>query len=190
MKDNEKTEAAPDTGRMNPLNIIYIKRYQSPCGELLLGSYGDKLCLCDWQVGTRRDLVHRRLQRILQARYEEGTSDVIREAVRQLDEYFARKRREFDVPLLLAGSEFQRAVWSELLKIPYGTTASYAVLSKRLGSERAVRAAANANGANALSIFVPCHRIIGSDGSLTGYAGGLPAKKWLLELESEARREL
>ena len=105
------------------------------------------------------------------------------EAARQLDEYFARQRREFDVPLLLVGTDFQKTVWRELLKIPFGVTFSYGDMARRIGKPGAVRAVANANGANSISVFVPCHRVIGSDNSLTGYGGGLDAKRMLLELE-------
>ena len=170
--------------------VIRVQPYHSPCGELLLGEFDGKLCLSDWQVGKHRDHVDRRLQRILHARFEAGTSEVIDRAARQLDEYFAGKRKEFDVPLLFVGTDFQKAVWNELLKVPFGTTVSYAALSMRLGMPKAVRAVANANGANSMSIFAPCHRIIGSDRSLTGYGGGLPAKKFLLELESGSRLPL
>ena len=87
------------------------------------------------------------------------------------------------------GSDFQKRVWQELLKIPYGSTASYLTLSQKLGNEKAIRAVASANGANAISIFIPCHRVIGSDGNLTGYAGGIHTKKKLLELESDSANE-
>lgn len=105
----------------------------------------------------------------------------------QLDEYFSRKRTMFDLELDLQGTDFQKKVWMELLKIPYGKTISYKELSLRLGNLKAIRAAGAANGANPVSIIVPCHRVIGSDGSLTGYAGGLWRKKWLLELESGSK---
>lgn len=164
-------------------NIIKIKRYKSPCGILMLGSFGDKLCLCDWQVEKHRDHVDRRLKRILNAEFEEETSEVIEKAVEQLDEFFAGKRREFDVPLLFVGTDFQKTVWNELLKIPFGKTISYGEMARRIGMPKAVRAVANANGANSMSIFAPCHRVIGSDHSLTGYGGGLDAKRTLLELE-------
>jgi methylated-DNA-[protein]-cysteine S-methyltransferase len=162
---------------------IICRPYDSPCGELLLGSLDGKLCMCNWTAGRKHGSDERRLVRLLDARFEEGAGDVTEEAARQLDEYFAGRRREFSVPLLFAGTGFQKAVWNELLKIPYGTTLSYGALAARLGSPKAVRAVANANGANALSIFAPCHRVIGTDGTLTGYGGGLPAKKALLELE-------
>lgn len=168
---------------MKEKNVIKTKRYESPCGVLLLGSFGDKLCLCDWQVEKHRSHVDKRLKRILRAEFEEGTSEVIEQAVLQLDEFFAGKRREFDVPLLFAGTDFQKTVWNELLKIPFGKTISYGEMAQRIGLPKAVRAVANANGANSMSIFAPCHRVIGSDRSLTGYGGGLAAKQMLLELE-------
>lgn len=164
-------------------NTIKIKRYESPCGVLMLGSFGDKLCLCDWQVEKHRYHVDRRLKRLLRAEFEEGTSEVIGKAERQLDEFFAGQRREFDMPLLFVGTDFQKMVWNELLKIPFGQTISYGEMARRIGMPKAVRAVANANGANSMSIFAPCHRVIGSDRSLTGYGGGLDAKRMLLELE-------
>jgi methylated-DNA-[protein]-cysteine S-methyltransferase len=101
-----------------------------------------------------------------------------------MKDYFAHERKDFNIPLLTVGTDFQKSVWEGLIKIPYGTTASYLELSKNIGNEKAVRAVASANGANAISILIPCHRIIGSNGDLVGYAGGLPAKKKLLELEN------
>lgn len=164
--------------------MIKTRRYESPCGVLLLGSLGDKLCLCDWLVEPHCERVNSRLQRLLHADFEEGTSAVIEGAARQLDDYFAGRRQSFDVPLLLAGTDFQKIVWEELQRIPFGTTVSYGELARRVGQPRAVRAVASANGANAVSIFVPCHRVIGSNRSLTGYAGGLEAKRTLLMLEA------
>lgn len=104
-------------------------------------------------------------------------------AVAQLDEYFRGARREFDVPLLHVGTDFQKRVWRSLMTIPYGVTVSYGEMARRIGSPRSVRALANANGANPISILVPCHRVIGSGGSLTGYGGGLDAKNYLLRHE-------
>jgi len=165
-------------------NTIFILPYRTPCGTLLLGSFNNRLCLCDWQVDEHLVQVNRRLQRLLHADFTEHITPVIEQATAQLDEYFAGTRRAFSVPLLFAGTEFQKAVWNELLHIPYSTTISYADLAQRIGKPTAVRAVANATGANALSIFVPCHRVIGTDGSLTGYAGGLPTKQWLLHHEA------
>ncbi|WIG56494.1 MAG: Methylated-DNA--protein-cysteine methyltransferase [Rhodanobacteraceae bacterium] len=104
-------------------------------------------------------------------------------AARELDEYFAGTRQAFDVPLHPSGTPFQLEVWGALLAIPYGETVSYADIARRIHRPRAVRAVGAANGANPLSIFVPCHRVIGSHGDLTGYGGGLPAKRWLLAHE-------
>lgn len=165
-------------------NTIFILPYHTPCGTLLLGSFNNRLCLCDWQEEHHRERVDRRLQRLLHAETAQGTSPVIAQAITQLDEYFAGTRRAFSVPLLFAGTAFQQSVWNELLHIPYSTTISYADLAQRIGKPTAVRAVANATGANALSIFVPCHRVIGTNGSLTGYAGGLPTKQWLLHHEA------
>ncbi|MCC8410180.1 methylated-DNA--[protein]-cysteine S-methyltransferase [Mucilaginibacter sp. UR6-1] len=102
----------------------------------------------------------------------------------QFDEYFAGERKDFDLPIKQAGTEFQHKVWQQLLQIPYGTTTSYATLSNQMKNPLAIRAIASANGKNNLWIVVPCHRVIGSDGSLTGYAGGLWRKQWLLEHEA------
>lgn len=168
-------------------NIIQIQYYQSPCGELILGSLDGKLCLCDWMDEKRRALIDRRVQKLLHARYEISESEVIVRTVIQLDEYFAGKRKTFDIPLLFAGTDFQQTVWNALLNIPYGKTLSYAALSQKLGNLKAIRAVASANGANPISILVPCHRVIGSNQKLVGYGGGLPVKKLLLELEASDR---
>jgi methylated-DNA-[protein]-cysteine S-methyltransferase len=103
--------------------------------------------------------------------------------IKQLQEYFDGNRTAFDMPLDLEGSPFQLRVWAELLKIPFGKTVSYMDIAKGLGDPKTIRAVGLANGSNKISIIVPCHRVIGSDGSLTGYAGGLPRKKWLLDFE-------
>ena len=113
----------------------------------------------------------------------------LKEAVLQLKDYFSGKRTTFTFLLNPSGTEFQKKVWQELLNIPYGKTCSYLELSKKLGDVKAIRAVASANGKNPLWIVVPCHRVIGTDGSLTGYAGGLWRKKWLLEHENPAKQE-
>ena len=165
-------------------NTIHIQHYQSPCGELLLGSYEDRLCLCDWVMEKHHGRVAGRLQKTLHADYKETVSDILAETVRQLDEYFAGSRKDFTIPLLFVGTDFQKKVWNKLLEIPYGKTVSYGELARMIDMPKAVRAVANANGANAISIIAPCHRVIGSDHSLTGYGGGLAAKKLLLDLET------
>lgn len=162
---------------------IFTMRYSSPCGELLLGSFADKLCLCNWTTEKHPGRIDKRLKTTLHAEYEEAQTDITIEATRQLDEYFHGGRKTFDIPLLTVGTDFQKEIWNELLVIPYGETVSYGDLSVRIGKAHAVRAVANANGANAISIFIPCHRVIGSNRSLTGYGGGLDTKKFLLDLE-------
>ena len=179
---------------------IRTVRYHAPCGEMMLGAVGDRLCLCNWAQELHPGRVEQRLRTILKAEFEEcgqvqseggiipeqcrtSMPEVLRRTVRELDEYFRGERRDFDIPLLLAGSDFQKRVWQQLPHIPYGQTVSYGELAAAIGSPKSVRAVANANGANAISIILPCHRIIGSDGRLTGYGGGLRAKQFLLELE-------
>lgn len=162
---------------------ISLHHYQSPFGELLLGEYAGSLCLCDWKYRKLRDQVDARIQSGLQAEFEFRETDLLHDTRTQLDEYFAGERTAFDLPILLVGSDFQKTVWEQLCSIPFGKTTSYLELARSLGDEKAIRAVATANGANALSIIVPCHRVIGSDGSLTGYAGGLRAKQKLLQLE-------
>lgn len=162
---------------------ITIYNYESPCGELVVGSFGERLCMCDWTHSQKHEANRRRLVRLLRADFAEGLTPVIERAAAQLDEYFAALRRTFDVPLLFAGTEFQKKVWETLLTIPYGHTISYGEMARLIGMSKAVRAVAAAVGANAISIIAPCHRITGSNGALTGYAGGLEAKRFLLELE-------
>ncbi len=115
--------------------------------------------------------------------------DYLQDTVAQLQEYFEGKRTTFELKLNPSGTDFQKKVWQELLKIPFGKTLSYLDIAKRLGDPKTIRAAASANGKNPLWIIVPCHRVIGSDGSLTGYAGGLWRKKWLLEHESPVKQQ-
>ncbi|MBP2834134.1 methylated-DNA--[protein]-cysteine S-methyltransferase [Aquimarina sp. U1-2] len=113
----------------------------------------------------------------------------LQEAVVQFKEYFEGKRTDFDVKLNPSGTDFQKRVWKELLHIPYGHTTTYLDIAKRLGDPKCIRAAASANGKNPLWIMIPCHRVIGSDGSLTGYAGGLWRKKWLLDHENPVKQQ-
>ena len=165
---------------MNDINIQY---YKTKIGELLLGSFENKLCLMDYRYRRMRNSVDNRIQKSTNAHYVEKNNDVLETAKQQIDEYLNKGRTTFDLPLLMLGTEFQKSVWNGLLAVPYGETSSYLQLAQSIDNEKAVRAVASANGANAMSIIIPCHRIIGSDGSLVGYAGGLPAKKHLLDLE-------
>lgn len=163
---------------------IIVQEYISPCGPLLLGAAEGRLCLCNWLASRCRARVEGRVARLLQAEYRPGTDEILVRAACQLDEYFAGRRQEFDVPLLPVGTDFQLAVWRELLTIPYGEVCTYAAQAERMSMPRAVRAVAAANGQNALSLFIPCHRVVGHGGRLTGYAGGLEAKRFLLDLEA------
>ena len=163
---------------------IHIQYYKSPVGELIIGSYKDKLCLCDWRYRKMRTAVDDRIQTKLNTSYIESTTPIIKQTISELKEYFTGKRQTFSIPLHLIGTEFQQQVWKALLEIPFGKTESYLGLSRLINNEKAIRAVGTANGANAISIIVPCHRIIGSDGNLTGYAGGISAKKKLLILEN------
>lgn len=165
------------------MNQINIKYYKTKYGELIIGSFNDKLCILDWRYRKMRNSIDTRILKALNATFIEKDTLIIEETINQLDEYFNLERKEFDIPLLTLGTPFQQSVWEALIKVPYGTTSTYLQLSKDINNVKAVRAVANANGANAISIIVPCHRIIGTNGELTGYAGGLGVKKKLLDLE-------
>lgn len=162
---------------------IHIRYFKTPYGELILGGFGGRLCLCDWRFRSKRDSVDRRIQTGLQAGYTEGESDVTEAAILQLEAYFRQQSEIFDLPVLLVGTDFQKKVWSELMKIPYAHTETYYGLSVKLGNPLGIRAIAKANADNALAIIVPCHRVIGSGGKMTGYAGGIRVKRQLLTLE-------
>ena len=163
--------------------MLKIKYFKTPFGELILGSFEGKLCLADWRYRKMRTAIDNRIQKALKAEYIEMSSPIIEKTKAQLKQYFEGKRESFDIPLHLVGTDFQKSVWNALIQIPFGKTMSYLAVSKALDNEKEIRAVATANGANAISILIPCHRIIGSDGSLVGYAGGLNAKKKLLSLE-------
>lgn len=167
---------------------IIMNTYASPCGELLLGEYDGCLCLCDWMRQGRGEVNSHRIGERVGISCQIGTTKFLKQVEKELDEYFSGQRTEFDVPIYLVGTEFQMEVWEKLVDIPYGRTISYSELAKIIGRPRSVRAVANAVGANPISIIVPCHRVVGRDGSLTGYAGGLPAKQTLLALESTLRK--
>lgn len=163
---------------------VNIDYFISPFGELIIGEFEDSLCLCDWRYRKMRNTIDNRIKTGLQADYFEQASPIIDETKLQLYEYFKGKRKKFDIPLLLVGTDFQKSIWHALMQIPWGNTETYLGLSIKLENEKAIRAVASANGANAISIIIPCHRIIGSDGRLVGYAGGLATKSKLLKLEN------
>jgi methylated-DNA-[protein]-cysteine S-methyltransferase len=149
---------------------LYYSRVDSPVGTLLLAVSECGLVALEFGRGR------------IAAGWVES-AERIAPSARQLKEYFSGHRRRFDLPLDLRGTDFQKLCWQELLKIPYGGTRSYAEIARAIGNPLAVRAVGLANGQNPIAIIVPCHRVIGSDGSLTGYGGGLETKRRLLELE-------
>lgn len=163
---------------------INIQHFRTPFGELILGDFENQLCLCDWHHRKMRKTIDLRIQNGLNAAYEIQDTQVIRTAKQQLEEYFSKERMHFDVPILLVGTEFQKRVWNELRQISYGKTTSYSAISERINNSKAVRAVASANGANAISIIIPCHRVIGKSNQLVGYAGGIATKQQLLNLEN------
>ena len=165
-------------------NHIAIQKYDSPCGMLLLAAYGNQLCMCDWENNPHRKLTDRKLRQFFQAEFTHTRAAIITETAKQLDEYFENKRDRFSIPLIFTGTDFQNTVWDVLRTVPYGSTYSYQEMANIIGRKKPTRAVANAIGANPISIIVPCHRIIGSNNTLTGYAGGLNAKQFLLTLEN------
>lgn len=157
------------------MNTTYCSYLESPLGDLLAlgdGTFLTGLYLPNPKHGPGASNHWQRA---------DGPFAALRE---QMIEYFAGQRTEFDVPLRMAGTPFQQQVWKELAKIPFGVTISYAELARRIGRPKAVRAVGAANGRNPISIIVPCHRVIGSGGSLVGYGGGLENKRWLLDFEA------
>jgi len=156
-------------------NSLSYARMESPVGPLLLVGDVDALRMVRFERGKKLSEIS--------AGWKLDTK-LFAEALRQLQAYFDGKLKEFDLPLSLEGTEFQLRVWNSLRTIPYGETISYAELAQRVGQPKAVRAVGLANGSNPIPIIIPCHRVIGSDGNLTGFGGGLAAKKKLLDLES------
>ncbi|CAN7291871.1 methylated-DNA--[protein]-cysteine S-methyltransferase [Rhizobium sp. LjRoot98] len=157
--------------------MTYVhKIIASPVGKLELVARGDGLAAILWEKDDPKRVR-------LGERQERPDHPVLLETERQLDEYFAGARRDFTVPLDLAGTGFQKAAWHALLTIPFGETRTYAEIARQIGHPTAYRAMGAANGRNPVSIIVPCHRAIGSDGQLHGFAGGLDAKRYLLALE-------
>ncbi len=168
-------------------DIVITHEWQSPCGKLIIGSIGERICLCDWIESKRRDFNDRRIMKRLGVWYREGMTRTIRRTLDELEEYFAGERKSFDIPLIMAGTDFQKQIWRALCEIPYGETRAYKDICMAVGHSGRGRSNAGQIAANAISILVPCHRVIGSNGSLTGYAGGLEAKQYLLDLEARYR---
>jgi len=165
------------------MNQINIQLHKTEIGEVLLGSFRGKLCLLGFRSREMTRTVDDRIKKALNAEFVEHDDEILEKTRTQLDAYLKGRRREFDIPVLMVGTDFQKSVWNALMKVPYGATSTYLQLAEDVGNERAVRAVGNANAANPIVIIVPCHRVVGSDKTLVGYGGGLPLKRRLLALE-------
>lgn len=164
--------------------LITTIQILTPLGPMMAGATEDGICLLEFIDRRMLETEFKQLSKLLNAECVPGASKYFDPLNEQLEEYFAGTRKAFDLPLVLAGTPFQQKVWTELQTIPYGTTRSYKQQAEALGMPNAVRAVANANGDNHIAIIIPCHRVIGSDGKLTGYGGGLWRKQHLLDLET------
>lgn len=167
------------------LNIIDVSRIETPLGTMFACAVEQGICLLEFSDRKMLETQFKNLAKRLNATIIQGKNKHFELLKKELAKYFEGKLKEFTVPLFSPGTKFQESVWNELLNIPYGNTRSYQEQANALNKPKAVRAVANANGMNRISILIPCHRVIGSDGTLTGYGGGLWRKKWLLELEEK-----
>lgn len=158
-------------------NIIFIQYLKTTIGEVIVGSFENKICLLDYRYRKMRPQVDKRIQTALNAVYFEKETPVLRIAKLQIKSYLKGSRTKFTLPTKMVGTPFQLSVWKALKTIPYGTTISYLELSKLIGNKKAVRAVAAANGANAIALMIPCHRIIGSNNKLVVMQVGYPLKK-------------
>jgi AraC family transcriptional regulator, regulatory protein of adaptative response / methylated-DNA-[protein]-cysteine methyltransferase len=165
--------------------MIKTVKIQSPLGELIAGATDEGVCLLEFSDKRRAERECKDLVRLLKQPLEDGENEHLATLIKQLEEYFTGSRKEFSIPLVTPGTDFQNEVWEKLLEIPYGTTRSYQEQANALNRPDSVRPVANANGMNRISIIIPCHRVIGSNGRLTGYGGGLKRKRWLLDHEKK-----
>lgn len=163
--------------------MILTSIFETVLGTMIAGAVDDGICLLEFSDRRMLNTEYKDLKRYLRTEIEEGSNEHIDILRVQLDEYFNGQRKEFELQLVTPGTEFQKQVWKELLNISYGTTRSYQQQADALKKPESIRAVANANGMNRIAIVIPCHRVIGSDGSLTGYGGGLKRKKWLIDHE-------
>ena len=163
--------------------VVTVRRVATPLGQMIAGSVDGRLVLLEFVERRALPSQFERLTKRLGCVFVPGDDDVLTELTEELEAYFAGKLRKFDVPLETSGTDFQETVWAALREIPHGVVRSYADVAEAIGRPTATRAVARANGDNRIAILIPCHRVIGSDGSLTGYGGGLWRKKRLLEVE-------
>jgi AraC family transcriptional regulator of adaptative response/methylated-DNA-[protein]-cysteine methyltransferase len=162
---------------------VYINRILTPVGPMLAGATNEGVCLLEFMDRRMLNTQLKILTRRLNCNFTPGTNKHLDKLTQELKEYFKGSLKKFTLPLVTPGTEFQKKVWNTLTKIPSGETISYEELAKRIGNPAAVRAVAKSNGDNRIAIIIPCHRVIGKDGNLTGYGGGLWRKKFLIELE-------
>ena len=175
---------------INPKDSAYndcltYTRFTTPLGPMMAVASEDGICLFDFTDRRMLETELKQIQKHFKSTILPGKSKYFEPVIKQITEYFEGKRKNFDIPLVTPGTEFQKNVWKVLQTIPYGETRSYKKQAISLGNVKAVRAVANANGDNRISILIPCHRVIGEDGKLVGYGGGLWRKQWLLNLEKE-----
>lgn len=177
---------SPKQGKQQ--NIIDLKRLETPLGTMIACATNQGICLLEFTDRKMLETELKSIAKILNAKIIQGSNTHFDKLETQLEEYFKGERKEFSVPLHALGTAFQNKVWTALQLIPFGQTKSYKQQAIAIKSPESVRAVANANGMNRISILIPCHRVIGSDGQLTGYGGGLWRKKYLLELEQKNSR--
>ena len=173
--------SAAKSGRQT---VIYLNRILTPLGPMLAGATNNGICLLEFMDRSMLNTQLKILSRRLECNFTPGTNKFIDQLAGELKEYFKGRLTKFKTPLIMEGTEFQKSVWKNLLNIPFGETISYEELAHRTGNSQAIRAVGHANGDNRMSIIIPCHRVIGKNGKLTGYGGGLWRKKYLIELEN------
>jgi O-6-methylguanine DNA methyltransferase len=169
-----------------PEKLLVLQRFDSPLGQMVMVARNNHIYRIDFETLSYQPFDSKALER-KGLRIVEQETEVLAEAQRQLEEYFGGKRFEFDLPLAPEGTTFQQQAWQALREIPYGETRSYQQQAERLGDARFARAVGHANGRNPISIIVPCHRVLGKNGKLTGFASGVDKKAKLLELETRYR---
>jgi AraC family transcriptional regulator of adaptative response/methylated-DNA-[protein]-cysteine methyltransferase len=173
-------------GKSDAATCVVTNRFLTPLGPMIAGATKEGVCLLEFTDRRMLETQIKRLRKWLDCKFVPGNNQHLSKLKKQLDEYFAGTRTEFDVDMVIPGSEFQRTVWDQLRKIPYGDTWSYEQLARHIGNPTAQRAVGRANGDNRLAILIPCHRVVRADGTLCGYGGGLWRKKHLLDLEKSS----
>jgi AraC family transcriptional regulator of adaptative response/methylated-DNA-[protein]-cysteine methyltransferase len=165
--------------------MIKTTTIETPLGEMTAAATKEGICFLAFTDRKIMDEAFKGLSYIFNTGIKRGGNKHLRALRKQLKEYFRGKRKEFSLSLITPGTDFQQTVWNHLKKIPYGSTISYLEQAEQLENKKAARAVASANGANRVAIIIPCHRVIGSDGTLIGYGGGLERKKWLIDHEKK-----